>query len=124
MEKVGTGIRRIKDNCKANDNEVEFNLYEGYFFVEISSKEELYPESIKGVDRGVEKGVESLNENQQKILNMIKKDSKITKKQMIEQGKLSKKSVDYNIAKLKQKRLLKREGSDRSGIWVVVDKND
>ncbi|MEA2055560.1 MAG: hypothetical protein U9O49_01855 [Candidatus Thermoplasmatota archaeon] len=50
------------------------------------------------------------------------KNSKISKKQIEIRGNLSKKSVEYNIAKLKKKGLLKRVGPAKGGHWEIVEK--
>ena len=55
------------------------------------------------------------------ILVLISKNSKISKEQLKIKGKLTKKTVEYNIEKLKQKGLLKRVGPDKGGYWEVIE---
>ncbi|MAH46318.1 hypothetical protein CMI37_10835 [Candidatus Pacearchaeota archaeon] len=74
----------------------------------------------QGVEKGVEKGVERISENERTIINLIKNDPYISKSEMIIKGKLTKKSIEWNIEKLKQRGLLKRVGFARGGYWEVV----
>ncbi|MCB4791785.1 MAG: hypothetical protein LHV68_07855 [Elusimicrobia bacterium] len=45
-----------------------------------------------------------------------------TKKGIMRKGKLSKKTVEYNIEKLKKKGILKHIGPDKGGYWEVLEK--
>ena len=81
-----------------------------------------YWEHGENIEEGVEKGVEKLSEKQRIILSLILKNSKISKKQIEIRGNLSKKSVEYNIAKLKKKGLLKRVGPAKGGYWKIAEK--
>lgn len=74
----------------------------------------------KVVEKGVEKGVESLPVAERKIMEMIETNPVISKKQMVETGNLSKKTIEYNLEKLKRKGLVKRVGPDKGGHWEVV----
>ncbi|MEK6921989.1 MAG: winged helix-turn-helix transcriptional regulator, partial [Nanoarchaeota archaeon] len=68
----------------------------------------------------VEKGVEKLSENQQKIMKLIKENQHISKVEMMKKGKLSKKAIEYNIESLKKKGILKRIGGAKGGYWGVA----
>lgn len=76
--------------------------------------------SEKGAERGVEKGVERLSEKENIILNIIKKDPKVSKKEIALKGNLTKKSVEYNINSLKEKGRLRRIGPDKGGYWQII----
>jgi ATP-dependent DNA helicase RecG len=84
---------------------------------------EKYKEGVeKGLERGVEKGVEKLSENQEVIVKLIEKDRNISKEEMMKEGKLSKKTVEYNIKVLKDRGIIKRIGPDKGGYWEVIEK--
>lgn len=74
----------------------------------------------KGVDRGVEKGVDRLSANETLIYSLIKNNPHISKIEMMSQGSLTKKTVEYNLEKLKKKGILKRIGPDKGGHWEIV----
>ncbi len=67
-----------------------------------------------------EKGVENLSDNEIIILNLVGKNPVISKEEMMIQGNLTKKTVEYNVDKLKQKGLLKRAGPDKGGHWEIL----
>ncbi|RLJ00582.1 MAG: hypothetical protein DRP06_01880 [Candidatus Aenigmatarchaeota archaeon] len=70
----------------------------------------------------LEKGVEKLSEKEKTIIDLIRKNPKISKQKLCIKGKLSKKSVESNIIKLKEKGLLERVGPDKGGYWEVLEK--
>ena len=67
-----------------------------------------------------EKGVH-LNATQLQILNYIRDNSNITKKQLQEKTQKSKTTVDNTINFLKENDLLERIGSNKTGYWKVND---
>jgi len=75
----------------------------------------------EGVEKGVEKGVERLSSNEQVIIGLIKGNPSISKGEMIAQGGLSKKTVEYNIQKLKNKGILRRVGAPKGGHWEIAE---
>ncbi|MEA3342532.1 MAG: HTH domain-containing protein, partial [archaeon] len=98
-------------HCRQNKNNVSFKFETMAFFVEMSA----YEESIKTSERLGEK----LGENETKILDMILKNKYISAKQLSESIGISTTAIENNIAKLKQKRLLKRVGPAKGGYWEV-----
>jgi len=63
----------------------------------------------------VEKAVE-------KILNAIKNNSKITQNELMEVTSLTRRGVEWNLAKLKEKGIIKRIGPAKGGYWEVIKK--
>ena len=57
---------------------------------------------------------------------MVAADANITIKQMAENLSLSTRAVEKQIAKLREKNLLSRDGADNGGSWVILsnDKKD
>jgi ATP-dependent DNA helicase RecG len=60
-----------------------------------------------------------LTERQQKILNLIKESLTITGKQMSETLSVSQRTIERNLSALQKIGVLKREGKDNDGIWIV-----
>ena len=56
-----------------------------------------------------------LTERQQKILNLIKESSTITGKQM----SVSQRTIERDLSALQKLGVLKREGKDNDGMWVI-----
>ena len=61
-----------------------------------------------------------LTERQHKILNLIKESPTITGKQMSETLSVSQRTIERDLSALKKIGVLKREGNDNGGVWVVV----
>lgn len=60
-----------------------------------------------------------LTERQQKILNLIKESPTITGKQMSETLLVSQRTIERDLSALQKNGVLKREGKDNDGVWVV-----
>ena len=62
-----------------------------------------------------------LPERQRKILDFIKGSPTITAKQMSEMLSVSQRTIERDISMMKEKGILRREGKDNDGVWVIVD---
>ena len=118
MEKIGTGIKRIKQFCKENNNDVEIKPTDTHFFVKMKTLDRPKDGVKDGVKVGV-KGRGKLNETQKKLLELALEDKKITMKELAEKIGITTRGVEKNIAKLKEKGLLIRIGPDKTGYWKV-----
>ena len=124
MEKRGSGLTRICNETKA---------LEGY-------KDELKPmfkstptqfqtiifassDTPNVGDNVGDMSETKLTERQQKILDLIKESPKITGKQMSETLSVSQRTIERDLSALQKKGVLKREGKDNDGVWIVVDIN-
>lgn len=114
VEKLGTGINRIKNAMK---NE---GLPEPIFEYNYSFSITLLDQTRGGSEKNLEKDLEKLTENQRKIINLIKKNPNITQGELSKVINISEKNIRINISKLKQKGFLKRVGPDKGGYWEIV----
>ena len=122
MEKRGSGLTRICNETKA---------LEGY-------KDELKPmfkstptqfqtiifassDTPNVGDSDGDVSETKLTERQQKILNLIKESPTITGKQMSETLSVSQRTIERDLSTLQKKGVLKREGKDNDGIWIISD---
>ena len=120
MEKRGSGLTRICNETKA---------LEGY-------KDELKPvfkstptqfqtiiyaaaDTQNVGDHDGDMSETKLTERQQKILNLIKEFPTITGKQMSETLSVSQRTIERDLSALKELGILKREGKDNDGVWVI-----
>ena len=62
-----------------------------------------------------------LTERQQKILNLIKISPTITGKQMSETLSVSQRTIERDLSALQKKGILKHEGKDNDGKWVISE---
>jgi len=55
------------------------------------------------------------------ILAIIRQNPTITRKELAQSLSMTVKGIDWNLKKLRHERVVKREGPDKGGFWVVVD---
>ncbi len=65
--------------------------------------------------------VTKLTERQQKILNLIKELPTISAKQMSETLSVTTRTIERDISLMKKAGVLRREGKDNDGVWIVVE---
>ncbi len=128
-EKIGLGMKRMKDICE-RDNcpypKIEYT--DTHFYIVFKqSREYLKMAEVKeekvrtGRQKRLVDGlVDGLVESQKKILDLVKINPYISKRELSDKIGISTTAIDKNIAKLKQKGLLKRVGSDKGGYWKVL----
>ena len=121
MQKRGSGLTRICNETKA---------LEGY-------KDELRPvfkstptqfqtiifatsDTQNVEDSDGDMSETKLTERQQKILDLIKESSTITGKQMSETLSVSQRTIERDLSALQKKGVLKHEGKDNDGVWIVA----
>lgn len=106
VEKIGTGIRRIRESAKRSGLEEPFFEFNGFFTI-------VFKRPGKTVEKTVEK-------NREKILAFIKDNPYITARDLAEKTKLSRRGIEWNIQHLKQKGILKRVGPAKGGHWKII----
>ena len=136
----GLTIQRIrKEGVSARRNELLAEMFHKVHFVEnwgsgigkILSKEpnttfkEIARLFITVFERKEFKDVtkrvtEKVTDNQQRILRIIEKDSGITAPELSKAVGISTRKIKENLAKLKEKNLLRRVGSARGGYWEIL----
>jgi len=121
MEKRGSGLTRICNETKA---------LEGY-------KDELKPmfkstptqfqtiifassDTLNVGDYDGDMSEAKLTERQQKILDLIKESPTITGKQMSEMLSVSQRTIERDLSALQKIGILKHEGKDNDGKWVII----
>ena len=62
-----------------------------------------------------------LTERQQKILNLIKELPTISAKQMSETLSVTTRTIERDLSLMKKVGVLKREGKDNDGVWIIID---
>ena len=125
IERMGTGTRdMIRDCKKAGLHEPKYSLTDG-FVTTIYRKPgralEAVTEESGGGQKTVEKTVvKSVEKTGEKILALIKADPQVTQKELMNQTGLTRRGIEWNIAKLKKEKIIKRTGPDKGGHWEVV----
>lgn len=116
VEQLGTGIRRIlksydEDIYEFSDNFIRVN----FKFKQHSDLINKYKEKLSGID----KYEEDLSETQNKIIDLIKQNQYITQEDIATELKIHRTTVARNIDVLREKKILERTGSTKSGQWKI-----
>lgn len=111
IEKLGTGINRIKNAVKEHGKvSVKFS-YSTFFTVVFK---------LGGHRKVGDKVTEKVTENQSKILKSINKNPNITTKELSEIIGISDRKIKENIKKLKNAGFLLRIGPAKGGYWKIL----
>ncbi|MBA7582453.1 hypothetical protein ES708_24381 [subsurface metagenome] len=71
----------------------------------------------------MEKTVEKARvKTREKVIDLIKNNPKITTAELAEILEITVKGVEWNLAKLKKKGIIKRIGPAKGGYWKVIEK--
>ena len=124
MEKRGSGLTRICNETKAlegykDELKPKFKSTPAQFQTIIFASSDT--QNVGDHDGDVSET--KLTERQQKILNLIKESPTITGRQMSETLSVSQRTIERDLSTLQKKGVLKREGKDNDGIWIIILKN-
>ncbi len=110
IERYGSGIKRaVEEIIKHKLPRPIIKQVAGGVEVNILSKKDL------------EKDLEKLSKNQEKILNEIVKNKNITQQELSDLIGISPKNIRNNISTLKKINKLKRKGPDKGGYWQIIE---
>jgi len=121
VERRGSGLQKIK-----NETEMLYG-YTDTFAPTFKSTQSTFHVILRnmnyltGSDELVNETVNEIASRQTKILMELRVFPALTIKQLAEKTGISQATVKREIAELKQKELIKRIGSDKTGHWEVVE---
>lgn len=111
VEQVGSGIGRIQDLMKSTGLPEPIFQKEGIFTVVLKR-----PSQISG-----KTAQKTTQKTTQKILELLKSDNSLTAEIIAKSLDISVRTVKRNLKQLQDEKRLRREGSDKTGNWVVLD---
>ncbi len=126
IEKMGTGINRMRQSCKeAGIPEPKFHITSFFtiVFKRIQNKKYNVHNENFGEKFGENFG-ENINQTQFKILECIFENPKVSAKKIAEQLNLSTRAIEHNIKSLKEKRVIGRRGSAKGGHWIILKEDE
>ncbi|MEA3431909.1 MAG: putative DNA binding domain-containing protein [candidate division WOR-3 bacterium] len=116
-EKLGSGLQRMKDICKAENApypKIEFT--ETHFYIVFKQNREY----LKMVEREKRIEVSKLSERQKKAIEYVKEHGKITNREHRELCKVGWDTAHRDLQMLVNKKILEREGSGRSTYYRMI----
>ena len=132
MERRGSGFKKIADAYHfavnyVNEKEPKFYSTATSFFVtlyNLNYKVKVNKGENVGVNVGLNVGLNvgvNLTKNEIIVIDIIKKDCNATAEQMAKGLKVTKRTIERILKKLKEKGFIKRVGSDKNGYWKVTE---
>lgn len=106
VEQVGSGIGRIKDQMKAAKLSEPLFKTAGMFTVVLQRPQKSTGKSSPGDAR-------------EEIIKLISNNPSITREELANAVGITVKGIDYHLSKMQKEGRLKREGSRKTGIWVL-----
>ena len=133
IERWGSGIKNVYEKCKEENIEIKLENRKTAFFVIVNRKniEELVENTEKDLTKlQGQKSIDNvhlndrvkLNITQTKVLNLILNDNSITHKEISNQLNISEKTARRNTKALREKGIIIRTGSDKTGHWEITKK--
>lgn len=121
MEKRGSGLTRICNETKALDGYKDelkpvFKSTPTQFQTIIFASSDT--PNVGDYDGDMSKT--KLTERQQKILDLIKDSPTITGKQMSETLSVTQRTIERDLSALQKKNIVKHEGKDNDGTWIIL----
>ncbi len=115
IEKYGTGFSRIRKEVTSYPSML-FNFEEAPngFLVSLSYTTQKVTGKVTG------KVTDVLTDNQAAIVQLMRKNEHITTNELAGKVKISQRKVKENISKMKEKGMIERFGSAKSGYWKVL----
>ncbi len=112
IERWGSGIKRIHDECVTAGVQVDFKRLKTGFVVVFHR-----PKWEEG--DGLEKGGQKLTAKQIALVNLLKQNPAISRKDIANKMGINESAVQKRLDALKKKGILRRVGPDKGGHWEV-----
>ena len=116
MERRGSGLRKIIDQYP-EEAAPSFRSTEQSFVVTLKNLNYGKFSMPSGIENGIDDGIEN---NTEKILNVLLSDPQITQKQIMAETGLSLRTIGRELKTLRDTGVIRRVGSDRAGYWEIV----
>lgn len=120
-----TGFKKILDALETNGSpkpEFETDEDRSYFITRLYIHDKFVDhsdEEPKRSRKGAEKEPKKGDERKQEILDILAENPRITQTHLMEKLNLTRKQIQRDMKELQKEGLLVREGTNRSGRWIV-----
>lgn len=122
-EKIGTGMQRMKDYCKAENApypKIEFN--ENYFHITFRQSREYLASIKRKPDKKTVSWIEMLSERQKKALSYVKQHKSITNREFRKLVGLGKVYAAKELNEMVKRRIFKKIGKGSSTCYVLSER--
>lgn len=118
IESWGRGVEKICDACGADNAPLpEYDITGNFVVIKFTASED---KVIRIGSEGVtERATERVTEKELKVLSLLRENPSYTYNELAEKLHVSRKTVSVRIAKLRNKGIIFRVGSDTEGHWQI-----
>ena len=117
IESWGRGIEKICSACKKDGvPQPEYTINPGDIMVKFTAPGDRI---VKVAERVTDRVTDRVTENERAVILLLEEDPGYTMQQLAKRLSVSRKSIASRLKKLKEKGVIERVGSDRSGYWKV-----
>ena len=125
VERIGMGIQKMKEAMVAAGLREPTFEPNGFFRATFHRSPEFAMKSgadatTEGPEGLAERVAEGLAESQKMILQLVRRNPQVSRKAMAEEIGISTTAIHRNLARLKEKGILRRVGPARGGYWEVM----
>ena len=117
VEKVGSGIPRMADLMKEAGLPAPEYRTEGFFTTVLYKNR---PTSSQNVGEKTEKILKGKAKREQDILALMRSDPTISSAELARALKVTDRTIERDIARLREENKIKRQGGDKGGEWVIL----
>lgn len=127
IDQWGNGLKLIADELKEYPNielhwkEVGLSFQVQFVKLKHNSNADIHVGIDVGDVGNVSNVSNRINDNEVLLIELIRQNSKITAKEIAETLKLSKRQCERIIADLKNRGILSRKGTNRTGYWIITE---
>ena len=136
IEKIGTGIKRIKNAVKEHGRGSVIFSFDSFFTVSFSRVkaaektsaktapeiEKTTQETTQEIEKTTQETTQEIEETtQEMILGLIKINPAITRKGLAEKTGLTQDGVKYHLDQLRERGVIRHVGATKKGCWEVME---
>ena len=128
IESWGRGFEKIKIECKKYGNPIpDIEISDTGVMIKCSPSKSyvnlLTNNDINYINGGINGGInDGINEVQKRILSIISKNPYMTQKDISLLLEISLRTVERNVADLREKNKIRRIGSNKNGYWEIISR--
>jgi ATP-dependent DNA helicase RecG len=115
VEKWGSGLRRISQECKVAKVRIAFRRIKSGFTVTF------YRPEVAAQEATGEGGQKTTQKTTQKIITFLRANSEATRKDIAVETGITEDGVKYHLARLQKQGLIRRVGPDKGGHWEILE---
>lgn len=127
VEKSGYGVPKIireygMDVFKINEGSIFVKIPFNKEVIDFLGSKESHSSAAIEANEFTDKFTDKFTENEKKIIQIIERNNHVKSNELADKLGISRRAVQKNLLKLKEKGILKRVGPDKGGHWEIVEK--